>query len=538
MDSDIDGIYTDTVSGENNNHRVKAYRTSLLSEAINNWELSFTADHSDVSSDAALAEPTYGESFPILLVRPNDPRLPDIISEGQADEFSNAYFDPGFVTRSSTQLAFKAKRLSNEVALTSITSINREELQERLDFDASILDVAFQDVDQESTQTSQELRLSSVEDGWGTLDGQLKWVTGIYYFEDDAERSDSTPFGLDNIQHPINFNGIPTVEYLVNIDTKSYALYGQSTYHVSDQTNLTLGIRYTRDEKDYSYLARSNNSAPPVTENFDIFDTLTFESLDPKISIDHHFSDAVMAYASVSQGFKSGGVQFGIGDPELAEKAFDEERLTSYEIGIKGRYWDQRLQINSALYHYDYKDQQMQGFVNVNGFPNALTENAGQSRMTGLEIESLILLSQSLTLDLKYTWQDATFDEFDAFAGDVSGNDMPFAPKHSATTNLRFQSPISDKGTIGLQLGLAYKDDFFFDYLNSNNGYQESYSVVNLSSWWDSMDTKLRLRLFCQNCTDKSYRLNYVAFPEPFDGGRNISDYGRRYGLEFSYYFQ
>jgi len=537
MDSDIDGVFTDTVSGKTNNHRNSAYRAALLTDAIDNWELGLTFDHSKTSSDASLAEPLYGKNFPIVLVSPADPRIPEIVAEGSKSHTANAYSDPGFVDRDSSQLALKVQYFGDAYELTSITSFNQEELQELVDFDATPLNVAPQEVDQESSQASQEIRFNSVHNGFGTLENQLKWVVGLYYFQDEAERLDGSPYGNDSFLYPRGFNGVLSTEYLVEIETDSYALFGQSTYTLSEHANLTFGLRYTLDQKDYSYLATSNNNLPPVIEGFLVDDNLEFESLDPKISFDYHLSDLVMAYASFSRGFKSGGVQFANGDPKLAAQSFDEEQLDSYEIGMRGRYLEQTLQINSSLYYYDYTDQQMQGFVNVNGFPNALTENAGRSRMTGLEIETLALLSESLTLDVKYTWQDAKFDEFDAFSGDYSGNHMPFAPKHSATANLMYQKTIEQGGKIGLQVGLAYKDDFYFDYLNTEKSLQKAYSLLNLSAWWESDDGSLRLRAFCQNCTDKSYRTNAVSFSEPFDGGRNVWDYGRRYGIELTHNF-
>jgi iron complex outermembrane receptor protein len=139
--------------------------------------------------------------------------------------------------------------------------------------------------------------------------------------------------------------------------------------------------------------------------DFVVSDSLSFSSTDPKITLDYDVTDDVMIYGTYAEGFKSGGVQYAVYDPASANSSFDEERLRLVEIGLKSRFFDDRVQFNSAVYQYDYQNQQVQSIVAIGGAPQALTQNAGDSTLTGIETEFVALLAEGLTVTANYTYQ-------------------------------------------------------------------------------------------------------------------------------------
>jgi iron complex outermembrane receptor protein len=535
---DIEGVFQDTVSGDDTNDENNIARVSLLATPDDAWELSFIGDYSKIQSDASLSDQVPGDVFGVLLVSPLDPRVPGVVAESQRDRYSNAYTRPGFIDQEAYQLSFKANYSGDAFDFLSITSYNDEDYDETRDFDMTELDPWSQIIEQDSHQFSQEFRLSSVVDGFGTYDNRLTWVAGIYYFTDDAKRYDAFPATPDSILYFPPLGGAPdTSAFNVEVNTDSYAVYGQATYALTDDLNLTLGLRYTEDDKDFDYEAFSPSPLPPIPAPFKVGDDLEFDSTDPRITLDYHIDEEVMVYATYSTGYKSGGVQYAVGVPDQALDSFDEEELTNYEVGLKSRFWEQRLQLNATAFYYEFKDQQVQSIILVNDAPAALTQNAAESDMTGVEVELTVLPTESLSLDLRYAYLDAEFDEFESVGDDFSGNTMPAAPEHAYTVSATHVTELAEWGTLSLNARYAWRDEQYFNFANTELAFQDDYGLLNLAAWWDLPDGHTRIRAFCDNCDDEEYMITFTAFPEPFGGGFRNWGRGRHYGLELSYDF-
>lgn len=536
--SDIDGVYEDTVSGNTNNNEINAARLNVLGFATERWEIGVSADYNKVKADAVLTEIVPGDAFPVVLVSPQDPRVPGVVAEGAEARYQNAYSTPGYVDRENSQVALKAVYEGETVEFLSLTSYSDEDYTELRDFDGTSINVWNQYIDQSSDQVSQEFRLSSVDGGFATFGDRLKWVAGLYYYEDHAKRLDRFDVSQDAILNPPSLGLFNAQTWFdMKIDVTSYAVFGQATYALTDKMNLTLGLRYTKDEKSFANDTRTNNTAPPVAESFLVSDKANFSSTDPKITLDYHFTDEVMAYATYAKGYKSGGIQFAVGTPEDALKPIDEERLDSFEVGVKSRFWDQRVQLNASAYFYDFQDQQLQQIIQIEGAPVAITENAAESDMTGIELELLALLTDSVTLDIKYAWQDAKFGDFESEEGDFSGNHMPASPENAVAINLTKIVELPDMGSLTFRAGYSWKDQQYFNFRNDELALQDDYGIVNLAAWWDFADDRTRVRVFCDNCNDEEYLANFTSFPALFGGGRRSWEYGRLYGLEVAYAF-
>lgn len=535
MTSDEDGILTDTITGRDDNNSMSSARVALLATPSERLEISVTGEINQIDSDASLVEPTPGPTLVSPFLPPD--LVTSVVDEAAEDPFSNAFSNPGFVDRDNNQFALRVKWFGEALAFTSISSLTDEDYTEFRDFDGFVLDTWNHDIEQSSTQYSQEFRFNSADGS------AVRWVAGIYYFRDDASRTDNFYFGSDSALAPPPplFPGLTQNDNIavVDLDTTNYAVYGQANFNLTDRLGLTLGLRYSDDEKKFVYSTSTNTPGFPVLLlDFSVGDTLQFDSVDPRVSLDFQVNDDVMVYGTYASGYKSGGMQYAVYVPEVAARGFDNEELEMVELGVKSRLLDDRVQLNAALYRYDYKDQQVQGIELINGQPTGLTQNAAASTMTGLEVDLRALVSERLELNFGYTWQDAEFDEFQSLDGDRSGNKMPSAPENSIVAGLNYGIVLGSTSTLTFDLNYSWKDDHFLTFDNTPEVLQESYGVVNLGAWWQSAEDRLRVRVFCSNCSDEEYLLNAVEFPVPLGGGARLTwAKQRRYGIEMSYNF-
>ena len=277
-------------------------------------------------------------------------------------------------------------------------------------------------------QWTQELRLAS------NTGGPLTWQVGGFYF--DTKYDDRTdPFFMP-----------ATVLRQTN---KSWAVFGQTSYKVTDQLTLTGGLRYT-DDKKHMNVVSGPNPASPVSVS------------DSKVSWDlsafYKIQDDVSVYAKVASGFRGPSIQgrdIAFGSPASAAKS---ETIMSYEAGLKSELLDRRVRLNGAIFTYTITDPQ---FSAVGGSSNSnRLINANKGKAYGLELDSEFIVTPNLTLTAGYSYahtkiEDKTLavavcaactitDPLNA-AGQalVNGNPFPNAPKYTFDFTARYAYPIA-----------------------------------------------------------------------------------------------
>ncbi len=552
-----DGNMTEVLSGKNDGQDADAVRVNLIGQLTDRTSVELTAQTSRLDQEARLAQANgevgplglyqLGHAVPLPVLPP--PIIDSILSEIRAGTVANilreAALDPrnvkmdrpGFSELESDLVSLKIEHESDNFLFTSISSRTSDEIHEQTDFESTTRDAIWTDVRQDSKQLSQEFRLTSVDGGMFTLDDRLTWVVGFYYFNDEGYRKDDYSVGVQGNIPPQYYRAVPGLAYSqarqdVTLDNTSIALYGQATYALTDRLNLTLGIRRSDDEKDFTTQMITNTPGYPfVAAPFTLPQTLKFDSTDPKVSMDYAITDNSMAYITYSSGYKSGGVTFATWAEAGNVGGFEEEHLDSLEIGYKARLMNNRMQLNLAAYQYDYTDQQVQSIVVVNGAPQGLTDNAAESDMKGVELEMSYLLTDALKVDFNYFYQDAVFEDY----ADKTGNPMQFAPENAYTVALSYAPDLGNN--LQMRAEYSYKDEFQFDAGNRDISLEPEHDVVNLTASMDLGDS-VSLRLFCNNCSDELIRTQVTTFAtSQGGGGRSIYGPGRRYGAEITYNF-
>ncbi len=445
-----------------------------------------------------------------------------------------------------------AWQLNDAITLKSITAYRDGKTNTLIDFDASpqpALDIPGR---YEDDQTSQEFQVLFEGERW-------QGVAGLYYLDASASGAFDTPIGALGLT-------IATSGY---VDTTSYAAFADVSYSITDRWRVSLGGRYTEDEKEGSVLRQDylglgsplfgNDAAVFFRTRTDYVNTRTFDKFTPRASVSFDFTDSMTTYASYSEGFKSGGFDMrgdAIFTPDTVN-GYDPENVTSYEIVLKGTTWDDRLSYNFAVFRADYTDQQITRQEPTATGVASFVDNAGSSTIQGAELEGAIAFTDRLTLSYGVGWTDAEFDEYNTFT--VVPNPTPppatitvpvdladtavfqNTPEWNGNLTLSYAQPLSAGwGSLLATLTGSYRDSYhMFEFENPLLDQTEDYTLVDASVAWTSANDKLTLQLTGRNLTDEEYKIGGYQFLGALFGNIVNSFYGppRTVSLSASYRF-
>lgn len=392
---------------------------------------------------------------------------------------------------------------------------------------------------------TQELQVLSNE---GSGPDWLDWIGGLYYLHSKS--------GYDPL---ITATGDMLVvnTYRYSFQTsESYAAYAQATANLSSATRLTLGARYTRDSITGEQYVVGGNPAGAgatlagvvsalVTPQEESFDAVTW-----RISLDHHFTDDIMAYVSASRGFKAGSWNHGSlcattlpSCPTIAPPV-NPEVVIAYEAGLRSDLFDRRLRLNLSAFHYKYSDLQIQAVVGVP--PVSLLTNAASAKIYGAEVEAIYRFTPNLRVTFNATALDTKYSSFPgaiAFTPrfsppynnaqvviDASGNELSRSPSLASTLGFNWVIPVS-KGELELSANWYHTESFFWE--PENRLAEPSYDLFNAQLAWRPTE-RLQLRLWGKNLGDKKY-YTYQTTTTVGDQGQPAAP--RTYGVAADYSF-
>ncbi|MEH6588799.1 MAG: TonB-dependent receptor [Halioglobus sp.] len=442
--------------------------------------------------------------------------------------------------------------LGNESVLTFLNAWRHYENDSRFDGDFSPYEAVSGAAEVELDQYSSELRLTSPEgETWD-------YVAGLFLYYSDMETAGET--GMLELVGSLFGGGFLLPDGSINYDenihkTTSAATFGQFNWHFSEKWRLTLGARLTYEKKERDGLQRSEPTgvfdAPPISgPDVESSDSRSESDVSPSLSVSYFMRDDLMLYASVSQGFKSGGfnqLRTAIGVP--AE--FDEESSTSYEVGWKGSWLERRLQLNGTVFFVDYDDFQAQGFDGA----NITVRNAGSLESKGVELEAIYLPNAYLTTGVAIGYNDATYSDFDsgectmaqlfAVTGgnpfippscvqDLTGKPLDNAPKWTASTYLQFEDTLTDNlGWFG-RVEYNYTDEFYLAQDLDETLLNDDTHLVNARLGIFGEDRRWELTAWGRNLLDEdSYVMGFDIPVLSGFAGMNLPP--RTYGLTVNY---
>ncbi|MFU8925699.1 TonB-dependent receptor [Acinetobacter puyangensis] len=397
----------------------------------------------------------------------------------------------------------------------------------------------------EDKQYSQELRLASASNP--TFD----WVTGLYYFQQNLTNHSFTYYG--DTADPFLFYQNPALRPVVannnaNIlnnreshtygyaDTKSYAVFGQGTWHAAPKLDITAGGRVTYEDKE----ARVNRLAPTggVNTNYQTvlnnqvgaYDsgklTISDTSYSGLLTASYKINPNNLLYATYSHGEKSGGFNLAVGTAPSAgadSLKVDPEIADNYEIGLKQTLWNNRLQLNSNLFWVDVKDYQTTGTQQIGTNYVSVLDNAGKVRSRGAEIDATIRPIQGLTVNVNGSWNDAKYTKYEGAPApssvsiptgvayqDLTGERVYGVPEWIANVNFRYDLKHKNRWQPYIAGSYSWRDWSYGNLDNAKESIIDAYGLFNASvgTRYNIGENQLDLSLWAKNLTDKTYVTN------------------------------
>ncbi|MEA3011637.1 MAG: iron complex outerrane recepter protein [Sphingomonadales bacterium] len=505
---------------DNYNRDVWAARGTVELEPADNIFLRFTGDYSNDNSD-----PRNGHRL-----------IPGLLSG--APVLSDVYDTRAGLNSPRQDVeayggAFRAELRLGDVTLRNIMAYRQDISHAPIDFDS--LPAADVDVPAiyRNKQFSNEFQLIFSA-------GPIAGVMGVYYLDANASNVFDVVLATTS---PIVLPGL-TASTFGDVDTETWAAFGDFTYDITSRVQLSLGGRYTHDGRRAAVIRANylNGPSPALggngvqlgarTSNFN--GEATFTEFTPRASLSFRPDDNNTIYASWSRGFKGGGFDprgLSTAAPDLNGNGtrepgeiydyflFDPERVTSYEIGYKANLFDRRLRLAIAGFYADYTDVQVPGSVGavINNVPTfvGVTTNAGAATFKGVEVEvfaNLLRADNGSRLNFSGTlgYLDAQYDEFITNIpgqGPVDVADfrrIQNTPKWTLSGTLDFTTPVMG-GDLSMSTTLSYRSKTFQFETPSPYLDQPGYALWDAHLVWASADNRYTIGLHAKNILDEQY---------------------------------
>ncbi|MFK1357087.1 TonB-dependent receptor [Pseudomonas aeruginosa] len=391
-------------------------------------------------------------------------------------------------------------------------------------------------------QFSQEIRLAS------PTGGAFDYVVGAYAFRQNLGNKTFTSYGplADLYLLGANLGALNDTYSKANgkIETDSFALFAQGTWHLSERLDFTAGLRGTYEEKNAKVerfaplggAAVGGVGAAVRNGQLGAYDSgdLSQYNFAPSalLSLSYQFSDDLLGYASLSHCEKSGGVNLAVGSAPSAgadSLLVGPERANDAELGLKSTLFDRRLLLNANLFWTGIHGYQATTLYQAPGSTQLVQvlANAGSVRSRGLEFEATALPLRGLTLNFNGSYNDVTYLSFkDApcpaevstrpgapSSCDLSGQRVVGASKWIANLNGEYQWRLDDRFQPYVSASYAYRSAAEGTLDNSNLSKIDGYALVNLAAGLrsDLGDGQLDTSVWLKNAFDKDYYLSAFA---------------------------
>jgi iron complex outermembrane receptor protein len=429
------------------------------------------------------------------------------------------------------------------LTLRSITAYRDDETDSPIDFDSTAARSFDAPVVYTNRQFSQEFQGIWSQDRW-TVVGGLYWLDANAYNKFD-----------------VVFNTVTQLT-VGDVDTETWAVFGEATFDLSEQWSFTLGGRYTDDQRTsrivrqtfvgvnsplFGNPAAISITVPVVVNGVQVVPefngTRTDTDFTPRAIVAWQPTADLNLYASYSAGFKGGGFdpRGNFANADVRE-GFLPETVDSYELGAKASLADGRATINSALFYADYKDVQIPGSIVNPGPPVSFVgtvTNAGAAEIYGVELESSFRITDDFTANLAVGYIDAEYTEFLLNGVDVSAQrDVQNTPDWTGNLSLTYGLPLF-AGRVSFTGSAAYRGatqqfEFPIPLLD-----QEAFWLFDASATWLSDGGKWKVGLFGRNLGDERYITSGYNFPGAATDNSVLAFYGnpRTYTASVEYRF-
>jgi iron complex outermembrane receptor protein len=407
-----------------------------------------------------------------------------------------------------------AYQVSDNVEFVYIGSYRQYNSKFGQDQDASPVPIAQLDNELNHHAFTSEVRLNLASDS-----GFIEGTVGAFYLDQK---------GTYTARVDLNYVAPATIDFLHGPDTTpsdTKAVFATATIHPSDVMSFTAGVRYTEDAKDYTYHRSNPDGTIPDPATCAMFEqpncllagiygiTGSFrgDRTDWRLVGDYKFTDEFMAYASVSTGFKGGGVN---PRPFVADQRlpFQPETLKTYEAGFKADLLNSTMRLNGAVFLNNYENIILGKTVcpeSVLPTPCLRPDNIGAADVTGWELEATYFPALGWSIDASVSQLDFEYTSAKSAAGNLANTSIPgdaitpYTPELQYSVGIQFDQELSF-GDISYRLDGAYQGKLYTNAENTVWAKIPGRLVSNARITWAN-DDGWKLGVEVQNLTDKYY---------------------------------
>jgi iron complex outermembrane receptor protein len=395
---------------------------------------------------------------------------------------------------------------------------------------------------------SQELQILSPSDS------PFQWIIGGYYGNTKAGYLDLAFYRGNFLEKLFTRHA--------EEESKTYAAFAQASFNIEKNTQITGGIRYTRDNiatSQYYIGGQTSAGATPITTLGAISSIVptqkeSFENVSYRASIDHHFSEGIMVYGSFNTGYKAGIFNAGsmcllnvVGacPANAIAPVVKPEKLKAYEIGLKSELFDRMVRFNIAGFYYDYTNLQVSTLVSSPLGTFGILNNAAKARIKGVDADVVFAPTNNLSFTGGMEILNAKYLDYPGFVAalprtatpfgnanqpptNVAGNYLTRAPKFTANAGVNYDVPLNT-GELRFNVNYSYNGGFYWD---SNNRLKEgAFGVLNGEVTYASNDS-WSLKVWGRNIAGTKY--SSFTDPSPF-GDRYRAAAPATYGVTVNY---
>jgi len=484
----------------------------------------------------------------------------------------------------AVRVAYELDESTRLISLSSYQDLERNAL---VDFGGVPYEILLQDLHGTIESFSQELRVEGETDS-------TTWLAGAYYASDEILDSNRTLLGdnanvgliravtLSFLSSPLNAGGYTAEEASqafrtfrdeADLDVDSWSVFGSLSHELRQGLSLTAGLRYTEDSLDYGGCSRdfNGNMLPnvnvtsralflqtygvladeigqgdcntfdPETGSFGLVESQTDEdNIAWRLGLDWFVQPETLLYASIAQGYKAGNTPVNAANISTQNAPVGQEKLLAYELGIKATLLDQRMQLNSAVFYYDYDDKQLAIYFADPIFTVlARLSNIPDSHAYGLDTELTWRLTNELTAVGAVTLLHTEVEDFVGIDGageprDYDGADFLYSPEAIGSLALLYNRPLDNTLGFGMQLSGRYQTEAEGDLEASEEARIDDYGLLNAGLSLYSLDQRWEVALWGANLTDEYY---WLAVTQNANTWVRLPGKSRTYGATFTYRF-
>jgi iron complex outermembrane receptor protein len=360
----------------------------------------------------------------------------------------------------------------------------------------------------------------------------VDYQLGLFYYDQTTKRGDGSPYvfigedfltiaGQQDLPFPLPISLLAqpgdNISSKIKLETETFAIFGQTTWHVGDRWHLKGGLRWTDEEKKADLYSRNYSTAAsqeligrslldsiatPIDANL----KRSTDNVDWLLSASVDIGDDTMAFATAATGSKSGGFNSVSGAPE--DRAFDDEDTMSYELGVKSTLLDATLRINATAFYTEIDDYQSQ--QQLESGAGTFVSNFGTVETSGLDfyLEALPLPNLTISAGLLY------MHKYEVTDGPDDGLELPFTAEYSGNLAATLVFPLAD-GAIYTRADYSYMDDHSTNVASKSDLQPKDFddrNLVNLKVGW--RNDQWNVSVWGKNITDDDYASQtVVTFP-------------------------